>query len=272
MEVYINSKNARLKVKMFGDGEAIIFLQGVRGSELRRILPNNEKLAQDFELVFYEHEDQSGDTALSLQDEVEILNELRLELGLEEVHLFGESWGTILALLYAMHYPEHVKKVFLTGAIGASNESFSLFESELNERATDDNVQKLMELAEHLYQGYDTVDNIFHMLDPYYVYSSQVKDSSMMSMNEVVNKEVGVSRKDHFDIRDDLAKLQDIPVLVAQGKHDIISPEKIQAHLIDYLPKVSLVEIEEAGHWTIVDQPEQIIDLAKTFFSDSQVH
>ncbi|QHE51847.1 alpha/beta fold hydrolase [Pontibacillus sp. HMF3514] len=277
MEVHIDKKHLNVNVKRIGKGEAIIFLQGVRGSELRKFLPYDEALSQDFELIFYEHTEHLTSQNItakepSLKDEVEILNELCIKLGLERVHLFGESWGTILALLYAIYYPQQVHKIFLTGAIGASHESFALFESEMQERANHDDIQKFLELAEHLSQGEDTVDSIFHMLDPYYVYSSQVTEHTSLPMNEIVNNEVGASLREKFDIRDELNQLDEIPVFVAQGTHDIISPEGIQSHLLDYLPQATLVEIEEAGHWTIVDQPKKILGLAKTFFSENQAH
>ncbi|KGX89568.1 alpha/beta fold hydrolase [Pontibacillus marinus] len=277
MEVHIDTKNLNLKVKRIGEGEAIIFLQGVRGSELRKFLPYNEALSKDFELIFYEHTEYITSQYINaskptLQEEVEILNELCIKLGLERVHLFGESWGTILALLYAIYYPHQVQKIFLTGAIGASYESFALFESEMLKRSNHNDIQKFLELAESLSQGEDTVDSIFHMLDPYYVYSSQVTENTSLPMNEIVNNEIGASLRENFDIRKDLSQLAEIPILVAQGTYDIISPEGIQSQLIDYLPQATLVEIEEAGHWTIVDQSEKILGLAKTFFSENQAH
>lgn len=56
-----------------------------------------------------------------MADEVETLEMLRKKLKLDKIHLFGESWGSILALLYATEYPENVNKVFLTAAISISS-------------------------------------------------------------------------------------------------------------------------------------------------------
>src|SRR5208337_612633 len=46
---------------------------------------------------------------------VEDNEKLRQELGIAKWHLFGGSWGSTLALLYAEKYPEHVSSMILRG-------------------------------------------------------------------------------------------------------------------------------------------------------------
>jgi pimeloyl-ACP methyl ester carboxylesterase len=45
------------------------------------------------------------------------LDEIRRRLGYEGIHLWGGSWGTRTALLYALTYPEAVRSVVLDGAV-----------------------------------------------------------------------------------------------------------------------------------------------------------
>ena len=42
----------------------------------------------------------------SMRDEVANLEALRVQLGFEKINILGESWGSMLALLYATTYPE----------------------------------------------------------------------------------------------------------------------------------------------------------------------
>lgn len=69
-----------------------------------------------------------------MADEVETLEMLRKKLKLDKIHLFGESWSSILALLYATEYPENVNKLFLTAAIGISSSGYRQFSKELLKR------------------------------------------------------------------------------------------------------------------------------------------
>jgi pimeloyl-ACP methyl ester carboxylesterase len=45
------------------------------------------------------------------------LDEIRQRLGLRQVNLWGGSWGTRAALLYALTYPDAVRRVVLDGAV-----------------------------------------------------------------------------------------------------------------------------------------------------------
>ncbi|MGR5868833.1 alpha/beta fold hydrolase [Bacillus pacificus] len=73
-------------------------------------------LAEKFQLVFY---DQAGcgeseapkNNKYSMRDEVANLEAMRVQLGFEKINILGESWGSMLALLYATTYPERVNKL-----------------------------------------------------------------------------------------------------------------------------------------------------------------
>lgn len=56
-----------------------------------------------------------------MKNEVENLEALQIQLGFEKMNLFGESWRSMLALLYTTTYPERVNKILLTAAIGVTN-------------------------------------------------------------------------------------------------------------------------------------------------------
>ncbi|MEW4283028.1 alpha/beta hydrolase [Priestia koreensis] len=58
-----------------------------------------------------------------------------------------------------------------------------------------------------------------------------------------------------------------IPVLVAQGSDDMITPALIQELLLQYIPHAELAEIQECGHWTVVEKPDKINHLAREFFA-----
>lgn len=50
------------------------------------------------------------------------LDEIRGGLGYSQINLWGGSWGTRAALLYALRYPAHVRSVILDGAVALTME------------------------------------------------------------------------------------------------------------------------------------------------------
>src|SRR5688572_23227754 len=59
----------------------------------------------------------SDSTALAAQRYVEDLEAIRKYLGLEQLTLLGHSWGVAPAALYAMQYPQRVRRMILVGVI-----------------------------------------------------------------------------------------------------------------------------------------------------------
>lgn len=144
-----------LHIKTVGRGEPIVFLHGEPGSEHRFFLPHVLPLARSYQLIFY---DQKGcgrsapntNDEYSMKDEVNTLELLREELNLEKINIFGESWGSMLALLYATSFPDHVNKLLLTAAVGVTAEGFKAFGHELEKRLTKDDQLKLSKLENDL--------------------------------------------------------------------------------------------------------------------------
>lgn len=262
-----------LNVNIVGQGdEVIVFLHGGPGSDHRFFLPHVLPLSQRFKLVCY---DQMGcgesaslkDARYTMKNEVDCLENLRKELGLGKINLFGESWGSMLALLYATSYPERVNKIVLTAAIGVSSEGYITFSKELENRLSNEDKIQLSYLERKLKNGDSTIEEIFSVLDRYYVYSEQsLMRKHRTSMNTTVNEEIGEDIIQNFDLKQSIYKIKNIPILIAQGSHDILTPDLIKRLLLDYIPHAVLVEIEECGHWTVVEKPEQINRVVNDFF------
>jgi proline iminopeptidase len=89
-------------------------------------------MADDFTLIFY---DQRGcgqsaapdSTTFNIKDKMQILEELRESLGMQKMNLLGQSWGTILGLMYAVHYPERVSRPMLVSYIGPKGADLKRF-------------------------------------------------------------------------------------------------------------------------------------------------
>ncbi|MGR3779583.1 alpha/beta fold hydrolase [Bacillus paramycoides] len=270
---FIKVNDYQLYVDLIGEGEPIVFLHGGPGSEHRFFLPYMVPLSKKFKLIFYDQRgcgksDLSEKKQYSMKNEIENLETLRIQLGLEKMNLFGESWGSMLALLYATTYPERVNKILLTAAIGITSKGLERFSQELEKRLAEDDKIKLSELREMLKTGESSIYDILHILDPYYVFSQEtLKQKEKNTFSHEVNKAIGMDMGNNYDVTENLHKISNIPILIAQGSHDILTPSIIKELFSGHIPHLQLIEIEECGHWTVVEQPEKMYNLALSFFS-----
>ncbi len=123
--VLVQTKGAQLAVRdSGGDGEPIVFLSG--GPGMPDYLEEIAKLVPGRRLVTYDQRGTGGSTVTdgdySTEAHVADLEQLRAHLGAEHLHLFGHSWGGMLAQLYATAHVDSVASLFLcspTPGVGA---------------------------------------------------------------------------------------------------------------------------------------------------------
>jgi proline iminopeptidase len=266
--ITINGKSIYVCVK--GEGEPIIFLHGGPGGSLEYLLPHMEPLAEDYQIILYDQTGcgKSGGDTYSIEEEINTLEGIRKSLRQERVTLFGESWGSILALSYAARYPSHIHKIILTAAIGLSSKDYVTFKKLF--------LQKLGPYKKMLL-GYYSLSSIFSMdasrklnnlMDPYYVYSvDTLKKKKEIRYNKKALEDIGKDIEQNYNLFPSLPQIDSIPILIAQGSHDILAPAYIRENVTRYLRRAELVEVKESGHWTILEQPGQILALTRSFMS-----
>ncbi|PER22066.1 alpha/beta fold hydrolase [Bacillus cereus] len=271
---FVNVNDNNLYVKMLGVGEPIIFLHGGPGSEHRFFLPYMAPLAEKFQLVFY---DQTGcgeseepkDKQYSMRNEVENLEALRVQLGFEKINIFGESWGSMLALLYATTYPERVNKLLLTAAIGVNVKGLERFGEELQKRLTEEDKVIISEINKKIKVGEASIYEMLQVLDPYYVFAIETLTyKKKTTFSNEVNTILGADMVGNYDVTKHVERFSKIPILIAQGSHDILTLTTIKEHFIEYIPHIEFLEITNCGHWTVVEQPKQMCNIAYNFFEN----
>jgi proline iminopeptidase len=266
----LNGKS--IYIKYFGKGDPIVFLHGGPGGSHEFFLPFAEMLAEDHTVILY---DQAGcgmsgaveGDLYSIQDEVENLESLRQALGLDRMNLFGESWGSMLALSYAAQYPSHVDKILLTAAIGLTNEAYAIFKTELLQKVGIAKKIRFMINGMLHTLGINRTKQILNLLDPYYVYSQDtLKKKKHIPFDDVVQSKISKDIEESYNLLPYVKTMSSIPILIAQGSHDILTPHHMDDLFKTHLPHVEIVEIGESGHWTILEQPEEMASMAKFFF------
>ncbi|KUK67340.1 MAG: Proline-specific peptidase, partial [Mesotoga infera] len=134
MEGFVKVPGGRLWYEVRGEDTEGIPLLTIHGGPgvPHNYLETLEMLENERPVVFYDQlgcgkSDRPSDKFLwRIERFVEEIELLRSELRYSEIHLLGQSWGTILACEYALKYPETVKSMVLSGPAM----SISRFESD----------------------------------------------------------------------------------------------------------------------------------------------
>jgi proline iminopeptidase len=207
---------------------------------------------------------------------------LRKHLKLDGVILFGGSWGSTLGLAYAEAHPEHVSGMVLRGIFTATREeidhfyhggvkkffpeTYEKFISALPEREPESMPKYLLRLIE---QGDSTEIEKYARIWAEY----EIKLASLSLADDVLEDIMKSFNPLAFGILEnyymanqcfleegqlfrDADKIKDIPLIMVNGRYDMICPPITAYRLHKRLPNSKLVIAEEAGHW-MGDEPVQ---------------
>ncbi len=119
-EGFIPVTGGKVWYRMIGSGNAtpVILIHGGPGSSSAYLKPL-EKLSADRPVIIYDQlgcgrsDNPDNDELWRIERFVEELAQVRAGLKLKEVHLYGHSWGTMLAVDYMLTKPEGVKSLTL---------------------------------------------------------------------------------------------------------------------------------------------------------------
>jgi proline iminopeptidase len=124
-EGFVDAGNGvQLSYRLLGKGgDPVILIHGGPGLTSDYLADDLTRMARNHALFIY---DQRGigkstlvadSTGLAAQRYVEDLEAIREHLGIEQLTLLGHSWGAAPAALYAIQYPQRVRRMILVGAI-----------------------------------------------------------------------------------------------------------------------------------------------------------
>lgn len=124
-EGYVDAgSGVRLYYRLLGSGpDTVVVIHGGPGFTMDYFLEDLRPLAADHVLLFYDQRGTGGSTlvsdsaALVAERFVDDLDAIRKHFGNKRLNLLGHSWGTAIAALYAMNFPDHLGKMVIVGAL-----------------------------------------------------------------------------------------------------------------------------------------------------------
>ena len=167
-------------------------------------------------------------------------------LGLQQFVLCGNSFGSVVAQAFAIHHPQRVQCLILTGT-GVGQKQVSPERREKFEA-------RARRIRQGSYQYGDA--GVDHLVGPQA--STALRD--MLVEVTRATQAAGLLRAVFFRLSDfytpDLASALTMPVLLVQGSEDQVNPRQENADLLlPQLPKGRLVELPGIGHLPEVEAP-----------------
>ncbi|WEX08004.1 alpha/beta hydrolase [Chelativorans sp. AA-79] len=259
------------------DAEPIIALHGGRGIGDRHGEFNAwSALSDTYRLIAYDQRG-CGQTSLTppytfeqLADDVEAFRQTLC--GGRRIILQGGSFGGMIALTYAVKYPQGLSRLILRGTAPShhnEDDAFETFRARLHKASSasegmlrkmfsdtvvDDTELRLIWLAlQPLY---------FEKFDP----DAALERTRTMHLHAETHNALFKERS--YDLRDRLPEIQ-VPTLVIVGAEDWICTPNHSRLIADQVPNAELFEVPGANHAVHVEANDIVISAARDFLARS---
>lgn len=271
-----NSDSSETYYKIFGKGEPLLIINGGPGMNSNGFEDMARTLAENQETIIY---DQRGtgksklkelnSKTISMKLMADDIESLRKHLKIEKWSILGHSFGGMLASYYATVYPNRIKKLVLSSSGGVDLTLLSspnLIEAGLS-KVEKDSLDYWNNKIEKGDTSHAARLGRGRAMAPAYVYDQKfvpIIAERLTQGNSTINGLLWSDmQKMHFDCKDKLKNFKN-PVLIIQGKQDIISNEIGElAHKT--LPNSKLILLENSKHYGWLDAKEKYFTEINSF-------
>jgi proline iminopeptidase len=286
-EVVLTSDRARLHVRDTGSGMPIVVLHGGPDFDHEYLLPDLDRLAGQFRLVYYDQRGRGrsftgeGPDDVTIDGELEDCDRVREWTGSRSVAVLGHSWGGLLAMEYAFRYPERVSHLILMNTAPVSHaDMLGLSQAWRASRSPEAAARMTALRSDPAYQrgepGSDLEYNRIHfskalwrpedlerLIGRFRVGFTPDGIVAARAIEESLYRQtLGL---EGYDLMPQLRELR-VPTLVIHGDHDFI-PLDIPRHVAAAIPGARLEVVRSCGHFAYFEQPEQVGALITSFLT-----
>lgn len=234
-EGHVEADGFRIRYLEAGEGPALVVLHGAGGLRVSRA---HELLAERRRVVLFEMPgfgaSPADERTASVQELAGTMAAAASALGLERFDLLGNSFGGIVALWLALAAPGRVESLVLAAPAA------------IRERAA----------------GPEEIESSLYVHPENRPPGPPPDPETVARRQALVRRLAGNLRDPELERR--LAELS-LPVLVAFGTEDRVTPPELGRHYLELLPNAYLVLVYDAGHAVDGDRPEAFAALAGDF-------
>lgn len=263
---YLQVGEWNTRVLSVGEGEDVIILLAGTTGHLEAFAHNIRALAENHRVVAYDYPGHGfstlADDDLEISDYEAHLLKLIDVLGLDKVHLCGESLGGWITLKFAQKYPERVKTLILSAPGGQMVNKQAMSKTRPVSRAavdnpTFDNVKQRLQVVIHNPEL--ITDELVRMRQA--VYS---REGFATSMHHILALQRPETRYRNRVTEADYAALP-VPTLLVWTDHEPTGGVETGQRFADLIPDGELLIIRNAAHWPQWEDPKTFNDYAVDF-------
>ncbi|MBF4508220.1 alpha/beta fold hydrolase [Flavobacterium sp. JLP] len=271
-----NSDASKTYYKIFGKGEPLLIINGGPGMNSNGFEGMAKILAETQETIIY---DQRGTGKSKLKDVnsktismkimADDIESLRKHLKIKKWNILGHSFGGMLASYYATIYPNSINKLVLSSSGGIDltlRKTENLIERNLS-KVEKDSMNYWNDRIEKGDTSYTAALGRGKAMAPAYVYDRKyvpIIAERLTQGNSTINSLLWDDmQKINFDCSAKLKNFKN-PVLIIQGKEDVISNEIGElAHKT--IPNSKLILLEHCRHYGWLDAKEKYFGEINSF-------
>ena len=250
-----------------GSGEPVLLLHGSgigvsAFANWNRTLPEIAKgfRAIAFDAVGFGYSDPVEDAPYGLDYWVSHTLAFLDALGLERVHIIGNSFGGALALRLAVQHPERVGRIMLMGSAGVQFTVKPIFGAGYSVELTHDVMAS--QLRNFTFNPASITDDMIAL---------RLKTALRPQNKERQSKLFPGPREERVTAmctpEDSIAALEN-RVLIVHGRNDIIVPVETSQKLHELIPRSDLHIFADCGHWSQLDRAGDFNAMAMRFFGE----
>ena len=285
-EGFIEVEGGKIWYRIDGEGDKtpVLLLHGGPGSSSFYLEPLKE-LSQDRPVIFI---DQLGcgrstritdTTLMTIEKNVEQLEQVRKALKLEKFYLYGHSWGTMLGMDYYVKYPKGIQGLIFSSPLFSTKiwtDDADTLIATLPE-ATQKAIRESERQKNYENEAYKEAMNVYYKA---YVRRSDKSKSQQDTAAKFFGENVynfmwgpseftATGNLLNYNRLKDLPKIT-VPTLLTAGEYDEARPSSVR-YYTSLIPGAQFKEIPQAAHSTMMDNPKEYIGVLREFLKKMDV-
>jgi proline iminopeptidase len=273
-EIYFDVEGSGLVVdgSRMREKPVMFVIHGGPGADHSSYKPGFSPLSQKVQLVYFDHRGQGRSSrgakeTYTLDNNVEDMEALRQHLGLDKIVVLGSSYGGMVALSYAVRYPQNVSHLIVVATVPDSR-FLQRAKEILAQRGTDEQNAIAQRLWNGTFESEEQLREYFQVMAPMYSITHDPEsrqkgwDRAILSADAINVAFGGFLRS--YNVLDQLHKITS-PTLVIGGRHDWICPSEFSEEIAKAIPNADLRIFENSGHSVRADEPEALLDAIAGF-------
>lgn len=286
LEGHVPIDGAQLFYRAIGEGPPIVVLHGGPDFDHVYLVPELDRLADSFRLLYYDQRGRgrsAGDVSpdeVCIASEIEDLDAVRSWFGFDSVALLGHSWGGLLAMEAATRMPDRVSHLILMNSGPGSAQDWAVLRREMRRNRPPGDVERMRAIAAtaefragdleaeaeyyriHFRSTLRQPDLLEHLLKRL---RAHFDEKGVLRARAIEQRLYGeTSDSPGYDLHPKLGLLE-TPTLVLHGEDDFV-PTALAARIAETMPRARL-SVLACGHFAYLERPEDVYEQVVALFA-----